>query len=204
MGGLFAYDIVANFEPLGDAKQANQCPDFVFYVAESLLVVDHQKESCDLQTTLFNHDDAELARIRGRITEISQQCENLKMVPAATKVEGIQEDVSISDEDFCQIVRDLKEYVVRGDIFQVVPSRRFTLPCPSPLAAYKELKQSNPSPYMFYMQDELFTLFGASPESALKYGKDSNQIEIYLSRVLAVAARTLMAASTKTLTAASS
>ena len=48
----------------------------------------------------------------------------------------------------------------------VVPSRRFTLPCPSPLIAYKELKQSNPSPYMFYMQDELFTLF-ASPESAL-------------------------------------
>ncbi|GAL25713.1 anthranilate synthase aminase component [Vibrio variabilis] len=78
MGGLFAYDIVANFEPLGDANKANQCPDFVFYVAESLLVVDHQKESCDLQTTLFNHDDAELARIRGRITEISQQCENLK------------------------------------------------------------------------------------------------------------------------------
>ncbi|MGR5286193.1 anthranilate synthase component 1 [Vibrio maritimus] len=179
MGGLFAYDIVANFEPLGDADKANQCPDFVFYVAESLLIVDHQKESCDLQTTLFNHDDAELARIRGRITEISQQCKNLKMVPAATKVAGIEEDVSISDEDFCQIVRDLKEYVVRGDIFQVVPSRRFTLPCPSPLAAYKELKQSNPSPYMFYMQDELFTLFGASPESALKYGKDSNQIEIY-------------------------
>jgi anthranilate synthase component 1 len=179
MGGLFAYDIVANFEPLGDADKANQCPDFVFYVAESLLVVDHQKGSCDLQTTLFNHDDAELARIRGRITEIYQQCENLKMVPAATKVAGIEEEVSISDEDFCQIVRDLKEYVVRGDIFQVVPSRRFTLPCPSPLAAYKELKQSNPSPYMFYMQDELFTLFGASPESALKYGKDSNQIEIY-------------------------
>ncbi|MCG6318304.1 chorismate-binding protein, partial [Vibrio alginolyticus] len=69
--------------------------------------------------------------------------------------------------------------VVKGDIFQVVPSRRFTLPCPSPLAAYKELKQSNPSPYLFYMQDELFTLFGASPESALKYETDTNQIEIY-------------------------
>ncbi|MFC5077367.1 Anthranilate synthase component 1 [Vibrio thalassae] len=179
MGGLFAYDIVANFEPLGSATQSNQCPDFVFYVAESLLVVDHQKESCDLHTTLFNHDEKELARIRGRILEISQQCHELQLVPQAKKVEGIEETVSISDEDFCQIVRDLKEYVVRGDIFQVVPSRRFTLPCPSPLAAYKELKQSNPSPYMFYMQDELFTLFGASPESALKYGSESNQIEIY-------------------------
>ncbi len=108
MGGLFAYDIVANFEPLGSATQSNQCPDFVFYVAESLLVVDHQKETCDLHTTLFNHDENELARIRGRILEISQQCDELQLVPQAKKVEGIEETVSISDEDFCQIVRDLK------------------------------------------------------------------------------------------------
>ncbi len=43
--------------------------------------------------------------------------------------------------------------------FQVVPSRRFSLPCPSPLAAYYVLKKSNPSPYMFFMQDNDFTLF---------------------------------------------
>ncbi|MFA0439765.1 anthranilate synthase component I [Vibrio sp. 10N.286.49.C2] len=179
MGGLFAYDLVAQFEPLGDATQSNQCPDYVFYVAESLLVVDHQKKSCELQTTLFNHDDDELARIRKRMSDISTQCDNLKALPTAIKVTDNQEVASVSDEDFCQTVRDLKEYVVRGDIFQVVPSRRFTLPCPSPLVAYKELKRSNPSPYMFYMQDELFTLFGASPESALKYCSQSNQIEIY-------------------------
>src|SRR5699024_7277212 len=63
--------------------------------------------------------------------------------------------------------------------FQVVPSRRFSLPCPSPLAAYQALKESNPSPYMFYMQDTDFTLFGASPESALKYNAQNRQIEIY-------------------------
>ncbi|SQC92471.1 Anthranilate synthase component 1 [Cedecea neteri] len=43
-----------------------------------------------------------------------------------------------------------------GEIFQVVPSRRFSLPCPSPLAAYQTLKKSNPSPYMFFMQDNDF------------------------------------------------
>ncbi|ESE64722.1 anthranilate synthase component I, partial [Salmonella enterica subsp. enterica serovar Typhimurium str. AZ 057] len=42
----------------------------------------------------------------------------------------------------------------------MVPSRRFSLPCPSPLAAYYVLKKSNPSPYMFFMQDNDFTLFG--------------------------------------------
>ncbi len=61
----------------------------------------------------------------------------------------------------------------------MVPSRRFSLPCPSPLAAYYVLKKSNPSPYMFFMQDNDFTLFGASPESSLKYDATSRQIEIY-------------------------
>lgn len=60
-----------------------------------------------------------------------------------------------------------------------MPSRRFSLPCPSPLAAYDVLKKSNPSPYMFFMQDNDFTLFGASPESSLKYDATSRQIEIY-------------------------
>ncbi|MDR9828641.1 anthranilate synthase component 1 [Vibrio sp. FNV 38] len=178
LGGLFAYDLVANFEPLGTANATNQCPDYVFYVAETLLVVDHQAKSCQLQGTLFANTETK-SELETRIQEIVTLCSTPKMLPAATVVENVDVHVSVSDQDFCQTVRDLKEFVVRGDIFQVVPSRRFTLPCPSPLAAYKQLKQSNPSPYMFYMQDELFTLFGASPESALKYETNTNQIEIY-------------------------
>ncbi len=178
LGGLFSYDLVANFEPLGHAEATNQCPDYVFYVAETLLVVDHQTESCQLQATLFV-DDSQRETLQIRIAEVSEQCNAPKYLPIATKLTDVAVQANISDHDFCQIVRDLKQYVVKGDIFQVVPSRRFTLPCPAPLAAYKELKKSNPSPYMFYMQDELFTLFGASPESALKYETDTNQVEIY-------------------------
>ncbi|EGA70340.1 anthranilate synthase component I [Vibrio sinaloensis DSM 21326] len=178
LGGLFAYDLVANFEPLGEAAQSNQCPDYVFYIAETLLVVDHQRQSCDLKATLFANQ-TEKQTLEARVNEIQAQCAELKHLPEATKLATVDAVPSISDQDFCQTVRDLKQFVVKGDVFQVVPSRRFTLPCPSPLAAYKELKQSNPSPYMFYMQDELFTLFGASPESALKYETSTNQVEIY-------------------------
>lgn len=53
------------------------------------------------------------------------------------------------------------------------------MPCQNSLEVYKELKRTNPSPYMFYMQDEDFIIFGASPESALKYQKSTNQVEIY-------------------------
>ncbi|RJX69538.1 anthranilate synthase component 1 [Vibrio sinensis] len=178
LGGLFAYDLVANFEPLGHADTTNQCPDYVFYVAETLLVVDHQTESCHLQASLYV-DNSQKEKLTKRLNDIHQQCAAPKMLPPAVKLSSTDVATNIADESFCQIVRDLKQYVVNGDIFQVVPSRRFTLPCPSPLAAYKQLKQSNPSPYMFYMQDELFTLFGASPESALKYETQTNQVEIY-------------------------
>ena len=179
LGGLFAYDLVANFEPLGDAVATNQCPDFVFYVAETLLVIDHQEATCHIQASLFEPTAAIRDSMESRLTEIALQCTHPKALPQAQKVGEHTVVPSVSDDDFCETVRGLKEFVVKGDVFQVVPSRRFTLPCPSPLAAYKELKQSNPSPYMFYMQDELFTLFGASPESALKYEKHTNQIEIY-------------------------
>lgn len=84
-----------------------------------------------------------------------------------------------SDDAYGAVVSQMQQAIRAGEIFQVVPSRRFTLPCPSSLAAYQTLKKSNPSPYMFFMQDEDFTLFGASPESSLKYDATDRQIEIY-------------------------
>lgn len=180
-GGLFAYDLVARFEDLGDAQTTNRCPDYLFYIAETLLVIDHQKEQGHLQGTLFGGDNYadNYAQLCQRLQEIKESCMTPSTLPAATPLTSCDPVASMSDKDFCQTVVDLKKYVVSGDIFQVVPSRRFTLPCPSPLAAYKELKIGNPSPYMFFLKDSQFTLFGASPESALKYSVNSNQVEIY-------------------------
>ena len=91
--------------------------------------------------------------------------------------------MDISDQQFCQTVEQLKENIRAGDIFQVVPSRTFSLPCINTINAYQALKMSNPSPYMFYLQDSDFCMFGASPESAIKYQQDSpqgkRQVEIY-------------------------
>ncbi|PMG81019.1 anthranilate synthase component I [Vibrio breoganii] len=179
IGGLFAYDLVANFEPLGDAAENSRCPDYVFYVSETLIVIDHQQQQAHLYGSLFDANEETRATLEGRLQTIEAEMKVVEPTPDSVKLERCNVAVNISDEEFCQTVRDLKEFVVKGDVFQVVPSRHFSLECPSPLAAYKHLKKSNPSPYMFYMQDELFTLFGASPESALKYETQSNQIEIY-------------------------
>jgi len=179
IGGLFSYDMVANFEPLGEALESTSCPDYVFYLAETLMVIDHQSKVCYLQGSIFDGNKKTESQVSQRLTEIADHSKDPAPLKDTIKLTTCDAVPNISDEVFCQTVQDLKKYVVKGDVFQIVPSRRFTLPCPSPLASYKGLKQSNPSPYMFYMHDELFTLFGASPESALKYCAETNQVEIY-------------------------
>lgn len=71
--------------------------------------------------------------------------------------------------DFLAAIRMAKDYIVAGDIFQVVPSRQFrqkiTKPC---FHFYRRLRQVNPSPYMFYFNFDSIKLVGASPEMLVK------------------------------------
>lgn len=220
LGGVFAYDMLAGFEKLPDvAEGENDCPDFVFYLAETLITVDHQTRETHLIGSVFSGQDVaqQYFAIAQRLEAIHQQLHDMPSEPVLvgaktariTDVESetqsgqslvsdsespnetengqslssfdpsVEVSVDLSDEQFCNHVLDLKQHILAGDIFQVVPSRTFSLPCPSPLLAYAKLKESNPSPYMFYMQDAAFSIFGASPESALKYERESNQVEIY-------------------------
>ncbi|MTH46326.1 anthranilate synthase component 1 [Intestinirhabdus alba] len=178
-GGLFAYDLVAGFEDLPQLEADNACPDYCFYLAETLAIVDHQKKITRIQASLFTPDSAERQRLSGRLAQLCQLMTEPAPPLPVTAVPHMREMCSQSDEAFGEVVRSLQKAIRAGEIFQVVPSRRFSLPCPSPLAAYYVLKKSNPSPYMFFMQDNDFTLFGASPESSLKYDATSRQIEIY-------------------------
>ncbi|WP_265498081.1 anthranilate synthase component 1 [Providencia rustigianii] len=179
MGGLFAYDLVANFEALPEVKATNQCPDFCFFVAEHYLVIDHQNQAARLKTLLFTHDPATIENIHQRHSQIIALCR--PFLPALPLGEKSTFSVTTNKEDdeYRTVVNTLKEAIYRGDIFQVVPSRKFSMPCAEPLIAYQKLKAQNPSPYMFYMQDNDFTLFGASPESALKYNTQTRLVEIY-------------------------
>ena len=178
-GGLFAYDLVAGFEDLPALRQENRCPDYCFYLAETLLVVDHQQQSTRVQASLFTPLDAERVRLTQRIAALAEQMHNISAELPVQKLENMALSCNQSDEEYGRVVSQMQQAIRIGEIFQVVPSRRFSLPCPSPLAAYQVLKKSNPSPYMFYMQDNEFTLFGASPESSLKYESRQRQIEIY-------------------------
>ena len=182
LGGTFAYDMVANFESLPDVPNGdNTTPDFVFYLAETLIVIDHQANTTELIGNVFSGPDAHANcfEVGQKLEALNKLCDDLPAYNAPTFPGDVTESVDIDDATFCQQVETLKKHIVDGDIFQVVPSRCFSLPCADSLAAYHQLKTQNPSPYMFYMKDENFVLFGASPESALKYCQSTNQVEVY-------------------------
>ncbi|MGL6462067.1 anthranilate synthase component 1 [Aeromonas hydrophila] len=186
MAGSFAYDLIASFEDLPEVPEgSNDCPDYCFYVAETLITIDHIARSTALLACIFGGDSDESRvedryhRLSERLAQFKHACQQAPAQAPATPALAGGMSVDKSDKQFCAEVEKLKGFIRRGDIFQVVPSRCFSLPCPSPVAAYRRLKQTNPSPYMFYVQDEGFTLFGASPESAVKFCATSRDVEMY-------------------------
>ncbi len=203
LGGAFAFDMISMSETLPDVPDGeNTCPDFVYYLAETLVIIDHEEKSTEIIANIFSAESPTVQaqvdlQLTTRVNEIQQQLStNItpEHIPSLVAVksssaqqinhtESQKVSVDISDEKFCQTVEQLKENIRAGDIFQVVPSRTFSLPCIDSVAAYQALKISNPSPYMFYLKDSDFCMFGASPESAIKYQKNSpegkRQVEIY-------------------------
>jgi len=194
LGGAFAFDMMSISEQLPHVPDGeNTCPDFVYYLAETLVVIDHEKQCSEIIGNSFSlsQNSSSSIAVQQRIHEIKQLLgttinTNAQTLPPInnTVVDAKAEvSVDISDEKYCAIVEQLKENIRAGDIFQVVPSRTFSLPCADTIAAYQALKISNPSPYMFYLNDSDFCMFGASPESAIKYQQHTEQgdrqVEIY-------------------------
>ncbi|HEA18987.1 MAG TPA: anthranilate synthase component 1 [Pseudoalteromonas prydzensis] len=182
LGGVFAYDMVANFEQLSEVPDGeNSCPDYVFYLAETLVVIDHQAKTTELIGNVFNGPDvhANCFEVGKKLERLNALCDQADSFSAELSTGSSEVTVDISDHDYCQQVNTLKKHIVDGDIFQVVPSRTFSLACANPLHAYSQLKKQNPSPYLFYMRDSEFALFGASPESALKFCPQTQQVEVY-------------------------
>ncbi|QJC28514.1 anthranilate synthase component 1 [Enterobacteriaceae endosymbiont of Plateumaris consimilis] len=186
LGGLFSYDLIYNFEKLPQKiKYQNICPDYCFYLSETLLVIDHKKKISHLQASIYVPNKQEFKRLNKRIENLSKQIEQTIIEPL-TNInirKKINKNISYTcnqeDSEYCNIIKKMKFYIQSGEIFQVVPSRKFFIPCYNPLVAYDILKKINPSPYMFFMQDKEFILFGASPESSLKFNSINRQVELY-------------------------
>lgn len=113
---------------------------------------------------LKNDFDAAVTEINALIQE---------MISAQSKVsileqkdpEPVDVETDIDDAGFCKMVEKAKEYIAKGDAFQIVPSRRFRVKYDGDdFNIYRALRVLNPSPYQFYIRNPEFTIVGASPE----------------------------------------
>lgn len=172
--GIIAFDHVDLFEELPQyAEDPLGFPDFIFWLAESAVIAEPGLVP-RLVCSSFGSGDSEEAR-RGhfaaidRLTELSQRVATTTAVPlAVAPAPSTEADVDLDDAEFAATVLRLKEHVRAGDVYQIVPSRTFSVPCAAPLAAFARLRVSDPSPYMFFASMADSVLFGASPETSVR------------------------------------
>ncbi|MES2983290.1 MAG: anthranilate synthase component I [Verrucomicrobiota bacterium] len=174
MVGYLSYDAVRQFEPtLGDSPPDSLgIPDALFMLADTLLVFDHRLRRLQIIANAFldehpSHAEA-YAAASGRIAAIIEILDRPLHVPALNGLAEIIDEPAVSNTtqaEYEQMVRDGKEFIKAGDIFQFVPSQRFTTDFDqSPVDLYRALRHVNPSPYMFVLEMGDFALVGSSPE----------------------------------------
>lgn len=174
--GYLGYDVVREVERLPDAPTDDRSwPDAVLSVIGELAAYDHWSQQVTLVANAFVEpgvDDAELDAAYDRaLARIEQMAadgatpidEPLVEAPGAGEVPAVTS--SMSTGGYQRAVAAAKEYILSGDIFQVVLAQRFDVEISAdPLDVYRVLRRVNPSPYMYYVREDELTLVGCSPE----------------------------------------
>ncbi|PWK50109.1 anthranilate synthase component 1 [Pleionea mediterranea] len=194
--GTFSFDCYQLFESLPSVATEQSFPDYDFYLADRLLVVDHINHSTRLISKIFRGDQTEQVYFDYQ----NKLSEDEKLLAAALDDKAEQSaslssngnhafnikdvdvksvNVNLSDLVYSELVEQAKQRIIAGDVFQMVLARDFTLPCSNAFLAYQQLRLSNPSPYMFFVNTPEYQLFGASPESAVKYDASNRSLSIY-------------------------
>lgn len=150
--------------------------DCAFMFGKAFLVFDHLYECAYLVAVNYANESSPSC-LENQLSYFARKIEEI--VPKKpSKIQYTSKIISDADQDgFSFIVKRIKEEIYKGNLLQCVPSRRIKLQSDMPpIEAYKNLKQNNPSPYMFFLDFDSFKILGASPEVMTKI-KDN---KIYL------------------------
>jgi anthranilate synthase component 1 len=182
--GYLSYDWVRFVERLpATAADDLGLPDFVFLLADNLVIFDHVRHrllvlaNCRLEdTSSTGSGQAHLAAYADAIARIDQIVARLRRpltVPETPNVLGNTEwQSNFTQQRFEAMVLQAKEHIAAGDIFQVVLSQRLTRQSEAdPFTIYRALRMTNPSPYMYFLElpgddgsGEPIRVIGSSPE----------------------------------------
>ncbi|HEX6460940.1 MAG TPA: anthranilate synthase component I [Thermoleophilaceae bacterium] len=172
--GMFGYDLVRWFEPsVGAANPDNVgLPELALMVSDVLLAFDHLKHEVTVLANVFSEGGDVDASYHDAVAAIADVRERLA-APIPRAAAGVREapefSSNIGSDGYAAAVVKAKEYIRAGDIYQVVPSQRWSADAPvEGFSIYRGLRTVNPSPYMYFLDFEDFEIAGASPESLVK------------------------------------
>ena len=159
--GYISYDAVRYFEKISIAKieNSNTIPDVYYAVYQNIIAINHFKN----EAYIFCHSLDK----KNNISEIEQllQSRNIASYKFSKDGEGFS---NLTDEEFKHNVTLAKKHCHRGDVFQLVLSRRFTQGFKGDeFNVYRALRSINPSPYLFFFDYGDFKIFGSSPEAQI-------------------------------------
>ena len=171
--GYVAYDAVRYYEPVPPPNSDPLgLPESVFMFVDTLLVFDHVRH----KIKVVSHVHLEGGSVETAYAEAVDRIEHLadmldrplsveRRAPLAEGGGASSHTSNMTRERYEAMVDRIKEYVYAGDIIQAVPSQRLARPTQAaPLDVYRALRTLNPSPYMYYLSLEDFSIVGASPE----------------------------------------
>jgi len=169
--GFFGYDAVRYIEPTlkpGQPPDTVGSPDIELLLAEEVVVFDN------LSGKLFFivHADPSQAGAYERATLRLEELVHKLRAPCPSRTPNIQQEIQESDfissfprAEYMQAVERIKDYIVEGDVMQVVLAQRLSVPLTvAPLDVYRALRCLNPSPYLFFLDLAHYQIVGSSPE----------------------------------------
>ena len=186
--GYLGYESVRFFEPTlkpnmnraSTARQTNTVPplpyghdvsatvpDGIYLLADTVVAFDHARRSLSL---IANVLDGDFDSANRKLDEIESCIQQSLPQTQPREVKSSKTRSNMTQGRFEDMVRDAKEYIAAGDIFQVVLSQRFTHETNvEPFDVYRAVRRLNPSPYMFFfdygiVDDEPLFIVGSSPE----------------------------------------
>ncbi|MBM69389.1 MAG: anthranilate synthase component I [Haliea sp.] len=173
--GYFGYDTVRYVEPrlrAGAPRDELGNPDILLMVSEEVLVFDNLSGTIRLIINADPQRPGALQEARQRLSALALKLrEPMPPLPDVALAGADSDTLEASatshfdEPGFARVVERIKDYVLAGDVMQVVPSQRLEVPFGAPpLNLYRALRNLNPSPYMYYLDLGDFHIVGSSPE----------------------------------------
>lgn len=166
--GYLAYDTVKLNEKIQDNNldQLN-IPDSYIMFYKYIYCYKHENKQLSIIYNVFKEENESYEQVTKRIYELQYELENIEKPYGIEELESAKDFTSnFSKEQYENIVEKAKQYIRKGDIFQVVLSQRlkFKQRCDA-FNVYRKLRKINTSPYLFYIDYEEFQVSGSSPET---------------------------------------